>query len=70
MHLIDVTSNLLFAYDGISDKSLIYVKRLKEFITTCINMANAIRENLLFELEKSFFFFNEDIDIPIVSEDQ
>ncbi|KAI8822501.1 armadillo-type protein [Fimicolochytrium jonesii] len=70
VHNIDVLSNLLFAHDGIGDRVPGWVDRLRELVAACNNTASTIRENLYNDLENSFFFFNEYIDIPIVSDEQ
>ncbi|KAI9106007.1 armadillo-type protein [Phlyctochytrium arcticum] len=70
IHLIDVLSNLLFAHDGIGDKVPGWLDRVQRFIAFCNNNAKGIRESLYTNLESSFFFFNEYIDIPIVSDEQ
>ncbi|KAJ3090469.1 hypothetical protein HK102_003650 [Quaeritorhiza haematococci] len=80
IHFIDVLSALLFAYEGVDTTdqgqsqqgppSPSYVDRLRSFITSCINHAHATRENLYEDLENSFFFFNDYIDVPIVSDEQ
>ncbi|KND03924.1 uncharacterized protein SPPG_01373 [Spizellomyces punctatus DAOM BR117] len=69
-HLIDVLSNLLFAHDGIGDKVPGWMDRMQAFIAACNSNAALIRETLYTNLESSFFFFNEYIDIPIVSDEQ
>ncbi|KAJ3128551.1 hypothetical protein HK100_009127 [Physocladia obscura] len=71
IHVLEVFSNLLIAYDGIkSENSVKYIKRLQNFVTSCNEKAEEIRESLYSELESSFYFFNEFIDVPIVSEEQ
>ncbi|KAI9005894.1 armadillo-type protein [Gaertneriomyces semiglobifer] len=70
IHHIDLLSNLLFAHDGIGDKLPGWLTRLQALIAICNNSARIIRESLYTTLESSFFFFNEYIDIPIVSDEQ
>ncbi|KAI8848354.1 armadillo-type protein [Chytridium lagenaria] len=70
IHLIDTTSNLLFAFDGLDEKVPSYVDRLQAMILSCNTKAEAVRESLYLDLESSFYFFNEYIDVPIVSEEQ
>lgn len=69
-HNIDVLSNLLLALDGLSDKILAYSFRIKDFIMACLVLSASIRKTLFAELEDAFFFFNDQIDIPIVSAEQ
>ncbi|KAJ3148056.1 hypothetical protein HDU89_004901 [Geranomyces variabilis] len=70
VHSIDVLSNLLFAHDGIGDQVGIWIDRLRNLVSACNENAGIIRESLYGNLESSFFFFNEYIDIPIVSDEQ
>ncbi|KAJ3014030.1 hypothetical protein HKX48_005388 [Thoreauomyces humboldtii] len=70
VHSVDVLSNLLFAHDGIGDSVSKWVDRLRGVISACNDSAGIIREGLYGDLESSFFFFNEYIDIPIVSDEQ
>ncbi|KAJ3041917.1 hypothetical protein HDV00_008426 [Rhizophlyctis rosea] len=70
IHLIDLLSNLLFAYNGRDDKVNGWIDRLQAFITACNNGARVIREGLYTDLENSFFFYNDYIDVPIVSDEQ
>ncbi|TPX59062.1 hypothetical protein PhCBS80983_g02729 [Powellomyces hirtus] len=70
VHSIDVLSNLLFAHDGIGDSVGKWIDRLRKVVMTCNENAGIIRESLYTDLESSFFFFNEYIDIPIVSDEQ
>ncbi|KAJ3226007.1 hypothetical protein HK099_005713 [Clydaea vesicula] len=70
IHHLNLLSNLLMAYDGITEKALVYTSKLKEFIITCNSIASTIRESLYLEMEESFFFFNDYVDVPIVSEEQ
>ncbi|KAJ3055066.1 hypothetical protein HK097_011629 [Rhizophlyctis rosea] len=70
IHLIDLLSNLLFAYGGRDDKIYGWMDRLQAFITACNNGARIIREGLYTDLENSFFFYSDYIDVPIVSDEQ
>ncbi|KAI9350180.1 armadillo-type protein [Obelidium mucronatum] len=71
IHILDVFSNLLIAFDGINiDSTANFIRRLENFITVCNQKATDIREKLYMELENTFYFFNEFIDVPIVSEEQ
>ncbi|KAJ3101339.1 hypothetical protein HDU97_001433 [Phlyctochytrium planicorne] len=70
IHLIDTLSNLIFGFDGIDDKVPGYIDRLQNMINSCNQKAVAVRESLYMDLENSFYFFNEFIDVPIVSEEQ
>ncbi|KAJ3116086.1 hypothetical protein HDU96_010461 [Phlyctochytrium bullatum] len=70
IHHIDTLSNLLFAFDGIDEKVSGYVDRLQNFIVMCNTKADAVRESLYQELETSFYFFSDYVDVPIVSEEQ
>ncbi|KAJ3058037.1 hypothetical protein HDU98_005848 [Podochytrium sp. JEL0797] len=71
IHTLDVFSNLLIAFDGINTEATGgYINRLQAFITVCNLRAADIREKLYLELESKFYFFNEFIDVPIVSEEQ
>ncbi|KAJ3242402.1 hypothetical protein HDU78_001407 [Chytriomyces hyalinus] len=71
IHILDVFSNLLIAYDGINMEATEgYARRLEEFINTCNEKAMTIREKLYSELESTFYFFNEFVDVPIVSDEQ
>ncbi|KAI8922787.1 armadillo-type protein [Entophlyctis helioformis] len=69
-HKIDVLSNLLIAHDGIGTKMPHWLKRFQTVITFCCDSANKIRESLYMDIERSFYFFNEFVDIPIVSDEQ
>lgn len=55
---------------GISDRVPDYMDNLKTFIQQCMSEAQMIRESLYKNLESSFFFFNEYVDVPIVSDEQ
>lgn len=70
IHLISVVGTLVLAYDGIGDHTASYISRIQKIISTCDNKAKEIRESLYTDLESSFFFFNDFLDIPIVSEEQ
>ncbi|KAJ3213498.1 Jouberin [Dinochytrium kinnereticum] len=70
IHLIDTSSNLLFAFDGLDEKVTSYIDRLQTIIRSCNAKAEVVRESLYDDLENSFYFFNEFIDVPIVSEEQ
>ncbi|KAJ3313925.1 hypothetical protein HDU76_002509 [Blyttiomyces sp. JEL0837] len=70
IHTFDLLSNLLFAYDGISEHSVTYLARIRGLVLTCNEKAEIIRESLYVDLENSFYFFNEYVDVPIVSEEQ
>ncbi|KAI8611201.1 armadillo-type protein [Chytriomyces sp. MP71] len=71
IHILDVFSNLLIAYDGINaDASANYLDRMRKFILACNEKATIIRERLYQELENTFYFFNEFIDVPVVSDEQ
>ncbi|KAJ3415514.1 RNA polymerase II associated protein 1 [Chytridiales sp. JEL 0842] len=70
VHQLDVLSNLLFSLEGVSDKIQTYIERLQALVALCNDKATAIREGLYEDLENTFFFFNEYVDVPIVSEEQ
>jgi hypothetical protein len=70
VHLIGLYSNLILAMDGQCDKMDAYALRVREFITTCSTQAADIRNSLFTELEDSFFFYNDQVDIPILGADQ
>ncbi|KAJ3084110.1 hypothetical protein HDU99_003321 [Rhizoclosmatium hyalinum] len=71
IHVLDVFSNLLIAYDGINMEAATgYINRLQNFIAVCNQRAADLREQLYQQLESTFYFFNEFIDVPIVSEEQ
>jgi hypothetical protein len=69
-HMIGIYSNLILAMDGQCEKINAYALRIREFITSCLNQANEIRNNLFTSLEDGFFFYNDQLDIPILDEDQ
>jgi uncharacterized protein Yka (UPF0111/DUF47 family) len=56
--------------DGISDKIASYIERLQSLISSCNEKADNIRESLYEDLESTFYFFNEYVDVPVVSEEQ
>ena len=70
VHSIDVLNNILFAIDGSSDKILAYISRLKDFIVGCNLVTRNVREELYNEIDESFFFFNDYVDVPIISDEQ
>ena len=69
-HRIRVLSVLVFASDGLGSTYHIFIQRLQDLILFCNQEAHSIRESLFFDLEKSLFFFNEVVDIPIVTDEQ
>ncbi|KAJ3352902.1 hypothetical protein HDU83_007559 [Entophlyctis luteolus] len=70
-HIIDVLANLLIAYDGVNtEKTAEYLERLRIFIASCNGTSDSLREGLFQQLEDSFYFFNEFLDVPITSEEQ
>ncbi|ORX46647.1 hypothetical protein BCR36DRAFT_356717 [Piromyces finnis] len=63
--------NLLCAFDGINDGvTNEYMKRLQVIINGLLRRADDLRKYLFIKIEKSLFFFNDYIDIPIVSSEQ
>ncbi|KAI8809948.1 armadillo-type protein [Cladochytrium replicatum] len=70
VHNLNVLSNLLFALDGLSDRVPTFLERLQTIISDCVSQAEDLRESLYADVENSFFFFNEYMDIPIVSDEQ
>ncbi|KAI9362464.1 armadillo-type protein [Zopfochytrium polystomum] len=70
IHAVDVIANMLFAYDGLGDKTPAFAKRLQQIIEACNNRASEIREGLYLELEETLFFYNDYLDIPITSEEE
>jgi phosphopantetheine adenylyltransferase len=70
VHLIGVYSNLILALDGQCDKIESYSTRMRQFITTCSTYASELRNNLFSDLEDGFFFYNDQVDIPILGADQ
>ncbi|KAL2913671.1 hypothetical protein HK105_206831 [Polyrhizophydium stewartii] len=69
-HKIDVLSNLLVAHDGIGSKMPAWIKRFQGVIKFCSDTARSIRESLFLDIERSLYFYNEFVDIPIVSDEQ
>ncbi|KAJ1562766.1 hypothetical protein HK096_003736 [Nowakowskiella sp. JEL0078] len=69
-HIMGVLSNLIFALDGSSDKIPNFIDRLQNLILVCNNFAQQLRERLYSDLENSLFFFNEYVDVPVISEEQ
>jgi len=66
-----VLENLLCASDGINDElTNEYMKKLQTLINNLLKRADDIRKHLFSKIEKSLFFFNDYIDIPIVSSEQ
>jgi hypothetical protein len=57
-HMIGIYSNLILAMDGQCEKINAYALRIREFITSCLNQANEIRNNLFTSLEDGFFFYS------------
>eukprot|EP00842_Homolaphlyctis_polyrhiza_P003152 jgi/Hompol1/3838/HPOL_003403-RA len=70
IHKVDVTANLLIAHDGIGNKIPVWLKRFQNVITFSCNSAKRIRESLFTDIERSLYFFNDHVDIPIVSDEQ
>ncbi|KAL7747616.1 hypothetical protein RI367_007057 [Sorochytrium milnesiophthora] len=70
LHLFDLLGNLLIAGDGAIKETKPFIARLNALIDKCSQSISATRESLYDGLEKSLFFFNEYMDIPITSEDQ
>ncbi|KAI9207546.1 armadillo-type protein [Polychytrium aggregatum] len=71
IHRIDLMSNLLFAYDGVDSMRMQqYLERLVKLIEACNEKSNSLREALYSDMESTFYFFSEYVDVPIVSQDQ
>ena len=70
IHRVHVISNLLVAHDGVGDGADSWITRLQAIIRHCQDKAAKIRTSLFFDLESSFFFFNDLVDVPIVSDEQ
>jgi len=66
-----ILENLLCASDGINEElTNEYMKKLQILINNLLKRADDIRKHLFSKIEKSLYFFNDYIDIPIVSSEQ
>ncbi|TPX30748.1 hypothetical protein SmJEL517_g05768 [Synchytrium microbalum] len=70
VHAIESAGQILCALNGASHKASTYVDRLQSLLKLCNTSSESIREALFADLESSFFFFDETMDAPIVSEEQ
>lgn len=70
IHRVHVISNLLLAYNGKERSIPPWIQQLQDLILFCNGEAKIIRENFYVEVEDNFVYYNELVDIPIVSEDQ
>ncbi|ORY35099.1 hypothetical protein LY90DRAFT_704931 [Neocallimastix californiae] len=63
--------NLLCAIDGINnDLTNEYMKKLQVLINALLKKADDLRKHLFTKIEKSLYFFNDYIDVPIISSEQ
>ncbi|KAJ3000336.1 hypothetical protein HDV02_006143 [Globomyces sp. JEL0801] len=69
-HIIDLMWNLMIAYGFKGDMVTNWLKRLREFLSVSSSTSEKLRETLYYDLEKSFYFQNQFIDIPIISDEQ
>ena len=69
-HILSVLANLLFAYDGISEKVHSFLDRLQIIAKNCNQNCTSLRDKLYKNMEDCFYFFNDFVDIPVLSGEQ
>ena len=71
IHQLRVISNFIIAFEGIDGSDTHeWVKRIQELIRFCTEEASSIRDSIFSNLEDSFLFCSEFVDVPIFNDEQ
>ncbi|KAI8904746.1 armadillo-type protein [Gorgonomyces haynaldii] len=70
IHVIEVFTTLIIAHKGSGERFQDWIQQLQTCINTAVESCKQIRESMMHELERTFFFYSFSSDIPITSDEQ